>query len=94
MGKVFSVGIPITRPMPLALDNNLLGITFQISNLHNLPSESQNFLALVESCAAMNIGNIYIHQWIITKLPETIAEYIKYVDTKPSQPLQLQVDIQ
>ena len=40
----------------------------------------------------MNIGNIEIHQWIINELPEIVSEYIKYDDTNPFQPLQLQVD--
>ena len=42
----------------------------------------------------MNIGNLKIHQWIITKFPETIADYIKYDDKAPFHPFQLQVAIQ
>ena len=80
--------------MPLALDNNLPGITIKIVNIHNSPSSCQNFLALVDSCAAMNIGNLEVHQWIINKSPETVVEYIKYDDKTPFQPLQLQVTIQ
>ena len=41
----------------------------------------------------MNIGNLEIHQWVIPKLPETIANYIEYDETIPLQPLQLQVAI-
>ena len=77
MGGEISVGSSITRPMPISLDNNLPGIAVQIDNLHNSPSAPQNFLALVNSCAAMNIGNLEIPQWIITKLPETVAKYIE-----------------
>ena len=69
------------------------GIVVQIKNLHNSPSACQKFPSLVESCAAKNIENIEIHQWIITKFPEIFAEYIKYDDTNPFQPLQLQVAI-
>ena len=94
MEKNFSVGIPINRPMPIALDNNIPGIAVQISNLHNSPSACQNFLALVNSCATMNIGNLEIHQWIINKSPEIIADYIEYDDTNPFQTLQSQVVIQ
>ena len=42
----------------------------------------------------MNIGNLEIHQWIITKFPEIFAEYIEYNDTNPFQPLKLKVAIQ
>ena len=80
--------------MPLALYNNISGIIIKIGNLHNSPSSCQNFLALVDSCAAMNIGNLEIHQWIITKFPEIVAEYIEYNDTNPFQPLKLKVAIQ
>ena len=76
MGKMFSVGRPITRPMPPALDNNLPGTAVRIGNLHNYPSVSQNFLVLVDSCTATNIGNLEIHQWITTKFPETVAKCI------------------
>ena len=93
MEKNFSVGIPINRPMPIALDNNIPGIAVQISNLHNSPSACQNFLALVDSCAAMNISNLEIHQWIITKFPEIVADHISYDDTNSFQNLQLQVNI-
>ena len=58
MGKYVSAGIPITHPMPLAPDNNLPGIPVQIGNLQNSLSASQIFLALINSCAGMNIGNL------------------------------------
>ena len=76
MGKIFNVGSPITFPMPIALDSNLLVIAVQIGNLHNSPSSCQNFFALFDSCAAMNIGNLEIHQCIIIKFSETLFEYI------------------
>ena len=32
----------------------------------------------VNSCAGMNVGNIKIHQWIITTNPEILESYIQF----------------
>ena len=73
--------------MPLELDNGLPGILLRLGQ--NTQSDTC-FLCHVDSCAAMNTGNLLLHQYIITKHPEIVAEYIQYDDVEPFDPIQLQ----
>ena len=77
------------RPMPLSLDNNLPCITIDIGG-HQPHARTEKFNVLIDSCAAMNIGNLATHQWVITNHPHTVAEYLEYTDEQPFEPLQLQ----
>ena len=77
----------ITRQMPLDIDNGLPGI------LLRLGTDNQSdtcFLCHIDSCAAMNTGNLLLHQFIITTHPSIVAEYIQYDDSEPFDPIQLQ----
>ena len=44
------------------------------------------FYTHVDSCAGMNVGNIGLHQWIITKNPYIVDSYIKFDYKKPYDP--------
>ena len=77
----------IIRSMPLDLDNGLPGILLRLGR--DARSETC-FLCHVDSCAAMNTGNLLLHQYIITNHPEIVAEYIQYDDVEPFDPIQLQ----
>ena len=37
----------------------------------------------------MNVGNLKIQQWIITKGPEIVSHYIQYYNKNPFDPIQL-----
>ena len=75
------------RQMPLDLDNGLPGILVRVG----LEQESDMcFMCHVDSCAAMNTGNLLLHQYLITQHPHLVAEYIQYDDSHPFEPIQLQ----
>ena len=92
--RLFVISTPIlkntvstTRQMPLDLDNGLPGILVRFGNTD---SNELSFICLVDTCAAMNTGNLLVHQWIMTQYPELVAEYIQYDDENPFQPLKLE----
>ena len=77
----------ILRQMPLDIDNGLPGILLRLG----IDASSDTcFLCHVDSCAAMNTGNLLLHQFIITNHPSVVAEYIQYDDSDPFDPIQLQ----
>ena len=77
----------VPRKMPLDLDNGLPGI---LVRLGHAPGSDICFLCHVDSCAAMNTGNLLLHQYIITQHPTIVAEYIQYDDKNPFDPIKLQ----
>ena len=76
-------------PMPLDVDNGLPAIAMQFGIENNSPNSLISFTCHIDSCAAMNTGNMLIHQWIMTNYPNIVAEYISYNDNTPFQPIQL-----
>lgn len=76
----------ITPPMPLDVDNGLPGIELWFG------TSSENeccFICHMDTCAAMNTGNLTVHKWVMTTYPELVAEYIQFDDQHPFEPLQL-----
>ena len=67
--------------MPLTVENNLplINILFVSTQNHS----EIIFASQIDSCAAMNVGNLKIHQWVITKHPEMVSRYIQCNDEKP-----------
>ena len=43
----------------------------------------------MDTCAAMNTGNLAVHQWLMSTHPHLVAEYIQFDDVTPFEPLQL-----
>ena len=77
---------PSVRPMPLGLDNGLPG------TLLRLGADSATQIGLfchIDSCAAMNTGNLLAHQYLMSTYPETVLEYTQHNDTNPFQPIRL-----
>jgi len=72
--------------MPLDLDNGLPGIVLRLGREG---STEVSFTGHVDTCAAMSTGNLLLHQWIMTKHPHTVAEYIQYDDDEPFEPIKL-----
>ena len=72
--------------MPLDVDNALPGIELWFSK--DLSSEI-GLLCHLDTCTAMNTGNLQLNQWVMTTYPYLVTEYIQYADCNPFQPLQL-----
>jgi len=88
MAQVFLAQPPTAiRPMPLGLDNGLPAIEAKFGTCEE---NEIVFRCHIDTCAAMNTGNLAIHQWIITNYPEIVSEYIQYDDAHPFDPIQLQ----
>ena len=81
----------LIRQMPLELDNGLPGIVLRLGKADE---QNASFLCHVDSCAAMNTGNLLLHQYIITHFPDTVAEYIQYDDKEPFEPIRLECAVQ
>ena len=74
------------RAMPLSLDNVLPAAVFRFGT--NSSNEIP-FSCHLDSCAAMNTGSLYLHQWIITEYPHIVEKYEQYDDAQPFQPITL-----
>ena len=64
--------------MPLTIKNNLPSNNIHFGGTQNHSEIS--FASHIASCAAMNIGNLKICQWVITTHPEIVFRYIQYDD--------------
>ena len=74
------------RHMPLDLDNGLPAIEVRFGSNTN---DETCFLCHVDSCAAMNTGNLLMHEWIMTTYPGIVCSYEKFDDENPFEPLSL-----
>ena len=75
-----------TLPMPLEVDNGLPGINlwFVTQADHEV-----DFICHMDTCTAMNKGNLLAHKWVMTRHPQLVAEYIQFDDIWPFEPLQV-----
>ena len=72
--------------MPLCLDNALPEAVFRFvtDSCNKVP-----FSCHLDSCSAMNTGNLRLHQWIITEYPHIVEKYEQYDDAQPFWPITL-----
>ena len=77
---IFSVNIlvndtlSISPPIPLDVDNGLPGIELWFGT----SSENEvGYMCHMDTCAAMNTGNLMVCQWIMTIHPHLVAEFIQ-----------------
>ena len=63
--------------MPLDVDNVLPGIEIWFGTD---PANEISFIHHMDTCAAMNTGNLLVHKWLMTQNPELVAEYIQFND--------------
>ena len=85
--RIFEVSQQITTPpMPIDVDNGLPGIDLWFGREE---TNKVGLLCHMDTCAAMNTGNLAVHQWLITTQPHLVAEYIQFDDSRPFEPLQL-----
>jgi len=75
-----------TPPMPLDVDNGLPGIELWFGTCQK---DELCFICHMDTCAAMNTGNLTVHKWLMTKYPHLVAEYIQFDDSRPFEPLKL-----
>ena len=85
--SIFNQNSKSIRQMPLDLDNGLPGIAIRFTN-------DIFFLNHVDTCAAMNTGNLLVHQWIISNHPSIVAEYCQFDDSNPFEPISLKCAIE
>ena len=76
----------IFPPMPLDVDNGFSGIKLWFG------TSSENEVGCIfhmDTCAAMNTGDLLAHQWFMITHPQLVAEFIQYDDRNPFDLLQL-----
>ena len=71
--RLFTPSNVSVRQMPLDLDNGLLGVVLRIGKTNN--DYTISFLAHVDTCVTINMSNLLLHKYIITKHPSLVAEY-------------------
>ena len=76
--------------MPFDVDNGLPGVEIWFGTKEE---DEECFVCHLDYCAAMNTGNLRVHQWLMTQHPTVVAKYIQYDDANHFQPLQLQCSI-
>ena len=74
------------RPMPLDIDNGLPAIYMRFGTSD---TDEATFCTHVNYCVEMNVGNIKIHQWIITTNPEILESYIQFDEENPFDTIRL-----
>ena len=60
----------ITPPMLLDVDNGLPGIELWFGTQAD---HEVGFICHMDTCAAMNTGNLLVHKWLMTRHPHLVA---------------------
>ena len=87
---IFASSAKESRPMPLELDNSLPAINLCFGSTDD---NEVVFPCHVDSCAAMNAGNLRVHQWVITHHPEIVTKYLQFDDLFNQSNLSVQLKI-
>jgi hypothetical protein len=75
------------RPAPIMTNNNLPFIKLPLSK-----DDTRTFIrAHVDTCAALSVGNLLVHQYLIHHSPEMVQEYIQFDDPSSFEPIRLSV---
>jgi hypothetical protein len=77
---------PTLPPMPIAIDNGLPHISYTISSDHN---SDPLLYGLMDTCGALNIEYLLFHQWVMSKRPDHVTEYIEFDAGNPFKPIKL-----
>ena len=72
--------------MPLSLDNGLPSVTLRFGTSDN---DEILFSCHLDTCAAMNTGNMLLHMWLMTKFPQIVVSFERCNDPTPFQPISL-----
>jgi hypothetical protein len=88
--KSFSTHIPcpppILPPMPIAIDNGLPHIAFDLGSDASLDPSLSGFL---DTCGALNTGYLLFHLWLMSERPDLVAEFVSFDDSNPFEPIKL-----
>lgn len=76
---------PILPPMPIAIDNGLPHITFELGAAPSLVE----LCGLMDTCGALNTGYLLFHLWLKSERPDLVAEFISFDDSNPFEPIKL-----
>ena len=71
--------------MPIAIDNGLPHITFDLS----ASSLFVELCGLMGTCGALNTGYFLFHLWLKSKRPDLVAEFVSFDDANPFEPIKL-----
>lgn len=85
---VKSFSAPITGslpPMPIAIDNGLPHITFQLG----ADVDTASLAGLMDTCGALNTGFLPFHQWLMSERPDLVAEFVSFDDANPFEIVKL-----
>ena len=76
----------IRRPMTLDLDNGLPAIHIRLGTSYK---NEATFCTHVGYCEGMNVGNLRLHQRIITNNTDIVESYIQFYDENHFDPIRL-----
>ena len=78
--------------MPLTVHNNIPLINIYFGCIQNYSDIS--FALNIDSCSAMNVRNLKIHQWVITTHPEIFSSFIQYKKENLFDPITLNCEVE
>ena len=82
---------PALAPMPIAIDNGLLHITF---SLGSDPTLDPTLCGLMDtSCGALNTGYLKFHLWLMSQRPDLVTEFISFASTNPFEQTNLLISM-
>ena len=88
--KTFSMHLPATTPvlppMPIAIDNGLPHLTF---DLGSDPTLDPSLCGLMDTCGALNTGYLLFHLWLKSERPDLVADFASFDDSNPFEPIKL-----
>jgi hypothetical protein len=76
---------PVLPPMPIAIDNGLPHIAFDLGASSSLVE----LCGLMDTCGALNTGYLLFHLWLKSERPDLVAEFISFDDANPFEPIKL-----
>ncbi len=77
---------PVVAPMPIAIDNGLPHITFDLGCDSNF---DPSLTGLMDTCGALNTGYLRYHLWLMSERPDLVADFASFDDVNPFEPIKL-----
>lgn len=82
---VLQAQVKRSRSMPLAVHNGLPACQLELG----WKRDECGILALVDTGAAVNVGNLFYHQFLMSQIPEAVESYEEFDGSNPFDPLKL-----
>ena len=80
----------IIRATPLEVSNGLPATYFWLGDRNETTVTCRFHLG---SCASLNTGNLFFHQWLMKKYPENVHRYDQLDDSNPFEPIMLEGEL-